>query len=569
MIKYLFIFFILFQLLNTKVLLAQKESNIWYFGDHIGLDFNTNPPTQLLDNAGHSYNSSASVCDSSGNLLFYVTGPDDGVGPLVVYNKQHQIMLNGDSIQVAPSLQSPLAIPISNNNNLYYVFTTLQGDSLASPENKGLSYSVIDMSLDNGLGAVVDSLKDIHIYQHPIHRGATIMKHAHPCGVWIVFMKNELYNDSTTNVLSLLVTPEGVTESVTSTLPYKVLPNFIIPTNNEQYISFRINLGATNWSIILCEFDNVTGKINPSPTVKFNLGFLTGGNSIRTWSFSPDNSKLYLPGYGGSAQNSGLFQYDLSSFDSTAITNSQTQLTTTHITCSSLGPDGKIYFSKYTSGLSPSWIGVIHAPNNLGTLCNIEEQYFEFDTNWVGQNFPSKNIERRYFDPYTSFEISGDTNVGDVISFILDNEISPLNITWYFGDGDSSNLLSPQHTFIDTGIYQVIVIADYGCDIDTIIQYVSITDFDASINVPSIFSPNADGMNDAFSVFYSGIKELSDFKIYNRWGVVIFQTKDLTISWDGYYQNRLQENGVYIYEISAVTFDNKNISSQGTICLIN
>ncbi|MDQ3394069.1 MAG: hypothetical protein M3512_08160, partial [Bacteroidota bacterium] len=64
---------------------AQKETNIWYFGDYAGLDFNSNPPKVLTDGALKSHEGSSVISDKNGNLLFYTNG-------MTVWNMNHQIM---------------------------------------------------------------------------------------------------------------------------------------------------------------------------------------------------------------------------------------------------------------------------------------------------------------------------------------------------------------------------------------------------------------------------------------------------------------------------------------------
>jgi gliding motility-associated-like protein len=70
-------------------------------------------------------------------------------------------------------------------------------------------------------------------------------------------------------------------------------------------------------------------------------------------------------------------------------------------------------------------------------------------------------------------------------------------------------------------------------------------------SLPSIFSPNADQLNDIFKPFpYRYVKEI-DLKIYNRWGGIVFETKDPAIGWDG--KNKESEtlctDGIYYYVI--------------------
>jgi gliding motility-associated-like protein len=91
---------------------------------------------------------------------------------------------------------------------------------------------------------------------------------------------------------------------------------------------------------------------------------------------------------------------------------------------------------------------------------------------------------------------------------------------------------------------------------------------EASLDVPSGFSPNGDGVNDYVYVGGWGIKELVSFRIYNRWGDLVFETEDKTIGWDGTYNGELQEQDVYIYQVVATFYAiPEQKSKQGNITL--
>ena len=76
--RYLKFILILLTLFGVQNLCAQKEHNIWYFGDKAGIDFNASPPTPLLDGKNNSIEISAIQSDENGNLLFYADA--DSIG---------------------------------------------------------------------------------------------------------------------------------------------------------------------------------------------------------------------------------------------------------------------------------------------------------------------------------------------------------------------------------------------------------------------------------------------------------------------------------------------------------
>ncbi len=87
-------------------------------------------------------------------------------------------------------------------------------------------------------------------------------------------------------------------------------------------------------------------------------------------------------------------------------------------------------------------------------------------------------------------------------------------------------------------------------------------------DVPTAFTPNGDGINDSVFVRGWGIKNLTTFKIFNRWGQIIFETQDLKSGWDGNYKNLPQNSETYVYVVSVEYFGGTTESRKGYITLI-
>jgi len=87
------------------------------------------------------------------------------------------------------------------------------------------------------------------------------------------------------------------------------------------------------------------------------------------------------------------------------------------------------------------------------------------------------------------------------------------------------------------------------------------------IYVPSAFTPNGDGKNDKFIPFPVGIKEIRYFRVYNRWGQLVYSTSTLSEGWDGKLGGREQVSGVYVWMVQGVTKSGKLITKQGTVAL--
>jgi gliding motility-associated-like protein len=104
---------------------------------------------------------------------------------------------------------------------------------------------------------------------------------------------------------------------------------------------------------------------------------------------------------------------------------------------------------------------------------------------------------------------------------------------WNFGNGDTSHHVNPGETYSLPGTYNVILmITDAnGCK-DTASAVVIVTDVPVVVVIPNIFSPNGDNINEVFSITATGIKDFN-CKIYDRWGILMYEWSDLKGGWDG------------------------------------
>src|SRR5204863_7238268 len=90
-VRYIVIILLIVFFLHAENSSAQKEANIWYFGNYAGLDFNGGAPIALTNSAMSAYEGCASIADANGNPLFYTDG-------MTVWNKHDSIMDNGTGL---------------------------------------------------------------------------------------------------------------------------------------------------------------------------------------------------------------------------------------------------------------------------------------------------------------------------------------------------------------------------------------------------------------------------------------------------------------------------------------
>ncbi len=145
----------------------------------------------------------------------------------------------------------------------------------------------------------------------------------------------------------------------------------------------------------------------------------------------------------------------------------------------------------------------------------------------------------------------------DNVSQMINNSSGATDYIWNFGDGSSSNSVSPYHQFeIDDEenfIITLTAISQYGC-ISTITEIIKVIE-DELIYVPNTFTPDGDQYNNLFTpVITSGIDIYSyNMEIYDRWGEKIFTTNDVSLGWDGTYNGRPVQDGVFVWIINYQT----------------
>ncbi|MCH8331190.1 MAG: PKD domain-containing protein, partial [Bacteroidetes bacterium] len=139
---------------------------------------------------------------------------------------------------------------------------------------------------------------------------------------------------------------------------------------------------------------------------------------------------------------------------------------------------------------------------------------------------------------------------------------------WSFGTGDSSFEEHPIYKFEGAGEYEIVlkITNDVQC-MDTVIQKIFISP-EVFITLPNAFTPNNDGLNDKMRIIYAGLLDLTSFRIFNRWGEVVFETIDANEGWDGTFHGVRQDAGTYVYYVVAKTAEADEQVIKGNFTLI-
>ena len=78
----------------------------------------------------------------------------------------------------------------------------------------------------------------------------------------------------------------------------------------------------------------------------------------------------------------------------------------------------------------------------------------------------------------------------------------------------------------------------------------------------------SDGKNDVIKPILAGIKELKYFRIFNRWGELVFETQQDGVGWDGKVNGQIQDTHVFVWTVSAVDYLDRPYFSKGLLTLI-
>lgn len=138
--------------------------------------------------------------------------------------------------------------------------------------------------------------------------------------------------------------------------------------------------------------------------------------------------------------------------------------------------------------------------------------------------------------------------------------------SWAFGDGGGSTDPNPQYSFRDTGTFLVrlIVRNSIGCA-DTMVKPLTVRNV-YMLHLPNSFSPNGDGLNDAYKPVVIGHKWMH-FEVYNRWGALMFRGDEKN-GWDGLFEGRPAPDGVYAVKVFVKDWEDKTHFERETISLI-
>jgi gliding motility-associated-like protein len=551
------LFLILTFTIQTPVVFAQLQNNNWVFGYGARVNFSGPIPVGSSNAAINSNESTASVSDpNTGQLLFYTDGRK-------VWNANNQVMPNGANLLGGfynSCTQGALIVPFPEDNQRYYLFTLEELEALSSSPvvDNGLRYSVVDMTLNGGLGDV-----QVATMNTPLATDLTekliVIRSTEIQGFWVIAHKKNANEFLAWKIDACGVTAQPVVSAVGSNFasaPFGATEAWsgamdASPDGN------RIGM-PVDWSdrIEFFDFNKTTGVVSNPLTV--NVTDDSTPPFLRKYGacFSPDGSKFYYTNI------NSVYQLNLSTYTSAAIESSNTLIYSPILEpnvypCLQIeqAPNNKLYVAIGNAGR----LDAISSPNSLGLGCGYEDNAVSFSPATCQLGLPAQ-VPLGGFAASSLITFLPDSCIQSSISFSIATTSTINQISWNFDDptsgaNNSSSDLNPSHLFSEIGTYQITAIVEFDCYTDTVSQNITVVDCSDTITpilafvFPNIITPNSDGINDLFEI--QNLPENTEVIILNRWGNVVFSSANYQNNWGGKdtMGNELV-NGVYTYKFT-------------------
>lgn len=433
---------------------AQLESSQWFFGENAGIDFRSGTVTATDISNMQTGEGCATIADVDGNLLFYTDGS-------TVFNRAHQMMPNGTGLKGnSSSTSSAIIVPSPSDTHLFYIFT-VDTDDLRYRLAEGLHYSIVDISLDNGNGDVLQDSKNTQLLARTSEK-LTAVENGTDDGFWILTQFEDTFYAYELNANGLNTNP------VLSQLdPFIELVDFFITNvdvaamrgylkinsagdkiaaahfsnntsedfqNITNVVEARSLAYAQGGELYLYDFDNNTGLVsNPVP-----LMTREDGGSFYGVEFSPSGQYLYAEIDYFEPSTVRLFDFlggEIAQFDLNAadIVSSKRTLHQDQIDqfrgALQIGIDGKIYHARANQ-------------NALSVLSNPNDQ--QVPVNYIFNQQPlSDNTLSIFGLPifvqsfFQEFEINiEDSCEGKPVNYSISTNTATFDVVWNFGDPD-------------------------------------------------------------------------------------------------------------------------------------
>jgi len=198
-----------------------------------------------------------------------------------------------------------------------------------------------------------------------------------------------------------------------------------------------------------------------------------------------------------------------------------------------------------------------------------------------GQDFTFREVVA-YVLPEVDFKVEPDlVMLPDQPAKVFNFSKYGTSYLWDFGDGTTSNEEEIEHYYTELGVYDVslTVWSEHNCEASKLIPEAVTVIGKGEVKFPNVFAPNLSGStggrydptdksNQIFFPVHDGVMEYK-LQIFSRWGEMIFETTDVNVGWDGYYKDKLCDQGVYIWKVSGKYSNGRYFEMAGDVTLLH
>lgn len=444
----LILLILLFIVGTTK---AQKETYWWYFGEYAGLNFlNTQTVnTQYGAISGlptyargpiNTYEGCFTISDKEGNFIFASDG-------MTVYNKNMQIMANGTGLLGDPSsTQSGIAIPKPGSKTEYYLVTVPAINT--ANRASGLRYSIVDLSLNGGLGAVTSKNLQLSISplsEDKVAENLAVVGHANGIDYWML-------SRIETKIYVWQITKDGFSTPKTYEVGVRIngQGNLRMTTDGTKFAHVDHHHIVNNVAPV-GEGNLTYADFNPDTGIVSNIKvYTTGIRNIYGVEFSPNGEYLYITAVNVDKilQPNGLRSLFVKHVSNLNPPYTPSPHINNHSFNIERGPGGRIFG---ISGVQTDYSGDQVGTRSLYCILNPDEGGSQFIE--IPNFFPSNAAPKLGLPPFiTSFFTAGDLemdppsvciNQPQEFSMYLNTGTGINSITkleWDFGDGTAKEI---------------------------------------------------------------------------------------------------------------------------------
>ncbi|GEM_PF-1202984 len=465
------IVFTLFLLFIVQAM-GQGETDNWYYGFQAAMDFSQGSPQSINTNPMVQSEGTAVASDGQGSLLFYSNGSE-------VRNANHVVMPNGSGLLGHWSAtQSATIVQKPGTPSMYYLITS---PPEAQPGN-GIRYNVIDMTLNGGLGDVIE--KNVQLSSFATERVVEV-KHANNFDSWIV--THDWLSDTfrVFSITSAGIDPNPVISVIGSVHEFTWgALGYLKASPQGDRVAVALSGKET---VEVFDFDNATGQLSNALIHQVDSTIPTQLSVANTYlyglEFSPDGSKLYYP----ILLSGQIFQMDLNAGSPAAVLASVTEVVNLGpygMSALQLGPDEKIYFNR----LNNPEMSTIDNPNEDAASIVITQNVVLTSPansayglpNFSGYLFSSRRL------------LISNFCVTDTTLFAVYDSTSYDSAAWFFGDStggvpNGQSGFHAAHSYSAPGFYQAFAIVYQAGVPDTIPQLVRIDEPPVQLLPPDTF----------------------------------------------------------------------------------